>query len=330
MKKLISVVILLFILRIVCSQDIHFSQFNNSPLNLNPGLTGVFNGDIRLVANQRTQWRSVTTPYVTYGLAADFKQVFSNFNFGLGIYNDKAGDSEFSTLQIAPTIVYSLQIGDSTQNLTFAIQPSYVQRSINYANLTFDNQYDGIAYNPNLGNNEVFINSGRNYLNVHAGVAYHKTIAQRKYVEGGIAVHNINQPKQTFFSDNSIVLKQRLTIHANGSIPISDKLDGLPSILYMKQHKFKEIIFGGSGKYYLNNPDYKAVYLGIWYRNKDASYLSAGLDWRDFHFGISYDFNLSSLRPASHNRGGFEFAIIYIFSKYKPVIKRYKACPNYI
>ncbi len=37
-------------------QDIHHSQFYTSPLNLNPGLTGVFNGDQRLSLNYRRQW----------------------------------------------------------------------------------------------------------------------------------------------------------------------------------------------------------------------------------------------------------------------------------
>ena len=83
------------------AQDIHFSQFNNSPLNLNPGLIGVFNGDYRFVGNQRTQWSSVTTPYSTFGLSADANGLFgSPIGAGLSIYNDKAGDSEFGTMQI--------------------------------------------------------------------------------------------------------------------------------------------------------------------------------------------------------------------------------------
>ena len=39
------------------AQDIHFSQFNMSPGNLNPAFTGFFDGDVRGVANYRSQWR---------------------------------------------------------------------------------------------------------------------------------------------------------------------------------------------------------------------------------------------------------------------------------
>ena len=41
------------------SQDIHFSQFYMSPLNLNPAMTGVMNGNIRLTGNYWNQWASV-------------------------------------------------------------------------------------------------------------------------------------------------------------------------------------------------------------------------------------------------------------------------------
>lgn len=315
-----------------CSaQDIHFSQFYNSPLNLNPALTGSFAGDIRLVANQRTQWSSVTTPYSTYGISVDANTIYNTpFHIGLGVYNDKAGDSEYSTLQLAPSFGYTYFIGDSTHRLTAGVQPTFTQRSINYNRLKFDNQYNGVSYDESLGNGETFSNEGRQYLNVHGGISWNYTLNLRKTVTAGVALHNIFSPKQSFFNDDNIELHKRFTIHANGTFKVANKIDVVPGISVMTQHQFKEIIFGGSGKYHLNYGDYKAVYLGFWYRNSDATYVTAEMDYGNFHFGVSYDINLSSLKVASRNRGGFEFSVIYIFEKFRPTIKRYKACPNYI
>ena len=62
-------------------QDIHFSQADLSPLNLNPALTGMFNSDYRIHANERTQWRSVTTPYKT------FSSTFKTLIIGLSVKN---------------------------------------------------------------------------------------------------------------------------------------------------------------------------------------------------------------------------------------------------
>ncbi len=330
-----SIKIYLFIFIGFCNfsakaQDIHFSQFYNSPLNLNPALIGGFNGEFRFVGNQRTQWSSVTTPYSTFGLSADAKNIFNTpIGVGLSLYQDKAGDSEFSTLQVGFGGAYAIHLKDSTQTITLSGQPVFTQRSINYNKLQFDNQYNGVVYDANLGNGETFSNNGRSYFNLHGGIAWNYQIAQRKEVTAGFAMHNILRPQQTFFNED-IKLHQRFTLHAGGLFAVSAKVDVLPNISFQKQHKFKEIIFGGQGKYHLNNGNYKALYAGVWYRNSDATYFNVGLDYADFHFGISYDLNLSSLSVASHNRGGFEFAIIYILQRYKPDIKRYKACPDYI
>ena len=57
------------------AQDIHFSQFYMSPLNLNPAMTGVMNCTQRFVANYRNQWASVlkADAYTTYSVSYDQK-----------------------------------------------------------------------------------------------------------------------------------------------------------------------------------------------------------------------------------------------------------------
>ena len=313
------------------SQDIHFSQFNNSPTNLNPALTGVFNGEFRLVANQRSQWRAITQPYNTFSLAADAKNIYQTpVSTGLSFYNDQAGDGQLSTTQIAVPVAYTYYLKKPDQSITGAIQPAFTQQSIDYNKFRFDNQYDGTSFNSGLGNGESFSNTGKNYFNLHAGLTWNYRIAQRKSVTAGIAIHNIIQPKTSFFDNNNIELKRRLTIHANGLLAVHNKIDVLPGLFFGQQNQFKEIIFGGSGKFHLNKGDYQAVYFGIWHRNQDAIYFTSGLDYGNFHFGVSYDLNISSLNEASNYRGGFEFALIYIFERFKPKIKRYKACPNFI
>lgn len=59
----------------VLAQDIHFSQFFNTPYAQNPANIGQFDGDYRMGAVYRQQWRSVTIPYSTFGMGADRKSV---------------------------------------------------------------------------------------------------------------------------------------------------------------------------------------------------------------------------------------------------------------
>src|SRR6201986_3396213 len=63
----------------VMGQDLHFSQWFNSPLTTNPANTGFIpEADYRLGANYRNQWSSImSTPYRTMSIWGD-AQVFRN------------------------------------------------------------------------------------------------------------------------------------------------------------------------------------------------------------------------------------------------------------
>ena len=41
---------------IAFGQDLHYTQFYNAHVNINPALTGIFNGDTRLSGKFRNQW----------------------------------------------------------------------------------------------------------------------------------------------------------------------------------------------------------------------------------------------------------------------------------
>src|SRR5687767_15922439 len=71
-KILFGVWNLLFVISLK-AQDLHFSQFMNSPLTTNPANTGFLpNGDYRLGINYRNQWSSVmTVPYKTMSAFGD-------------------------------------------------------------------------------------------------------------------------------------------------------------------------------------------------------------------------------------------------------------------
>ena len=112
-----SLFFLMILAASISAQDIHFSQFYNSPLNINPALAGVFKEDIRFIGNYRSQWQSVPVPYLTFSGAYD--QKFLNFKLGNGffagglIFNiDKAGYSELSISQLSLAGSYTLQLND--------------------------------------------------------------------------------------------------------------------------------------------------------------------------------------------------------------------------
>ena len=83
-------------------QDLHFSQYTEMPSSINPALAGsMYN--TRIIANFRSQWSSLGTPYQTIGLAFDqtikFRKLRNNyFAFALNVFRDQAGDAKLTTL----------------------------------------------------------------------------------------------------------------------------------------------------------------------------------------------------------------------------------------
>ncbi len=335
--KILLVTFVLLAAMEVNGQDIHFSQFNSSPMNLNPALAGAFDGAFRFVGNERRQWGSISTPipYQTFGLSIDARSPLriNNLGVGLSMYNDVAGDSKFGTTQVNLAASYFITINkDSTQFLSIGAQTGITQRKINTDDLRFDNQYNGYKYDELIPVNEVFGNMANVYPNFNAGINWLYLIKERTSASAGVSLFNINTPDQSFLNESNIKLDRRLTAHAATQFKIAEKFDLIPSLLYMKQGTFNEFDVGGSVKYILDKQPYhyRALYLGLWTRTKDAGWLSFGMDYDNWNVGISYDLNYSKLRTASNGRGGVEVSVIYIIRQLPPKRVLYKACPNYI
>ena len=102
----------------VAGQDLHFSQWFNSPLMTNPANTGFIpDADYRLGANYRNQWSSVMSePYQTmsvWGDAQVFRDRIENGWMGLGgaILKDDAGASTLTSTEIYGSVAYHQMVG---------------------------------------------------------------------------------------------------------------------------------------------------------------------------------------------------------------------------
>jgi len=334
-RKLKIVFVLMMIQLSINAQDIHFTQYNLSPLNLNPAQTGFFDGDYRFTLNNRTQWKAVTVPYRTMSVSADMpfkKNAFKQHMFGAGllIYRDKAGDSEYGTIQANASLAWIKSINKKSNHfVSVALQPGIAQRTINYTKLMFDSQYDGNQYNQSASNNESFAKDNFVFLDLNMGAYWFYRYTKQIQFEGGMALSHLNTPKQSLFDDNNIRLDRKLVIHGSSTITINEKFDLLPSILFMCQGKYREFDIGSHLRYVKDASllNYTAFSFGLWTRTKDAAIITATIDYHQFSFGISYDINSSNLKPASNARGGPEFAIKYILRKKGPVILRETPCP---
>jgi type IX secretion system PorP/SprF family membrane protein len=332
MRLFIKISLFLLISNLCIAQDIHFSQFYAAPLILNPALTGNFDGDVRFAGNQRTQWRSVTRPYKTFGGSVDFSNLMAGVSGGVHIFHDKTGDSEYSTLQAGFAGAYSRAVDtDARHKLSIGFLPTFTQRKINYDNLSFDNQFNGSYYDPNLGTGENFARPNLFYFNLHLGLGWDFKIDDTKKLTSGATFFNINKPKQSLFDNTQIKLDRRFLMHSMMEYKLNEQFDLLPGLLFMRQGTYTEFLLGGLVKYNLaTEGPFQAVYGGLWSRMGDAGFVTAGVMYDSWNVGVSYDINYSNLVPASRYRGALEFSVIYIFKKRIPEIIRHRICPTFI
>jgi len=312
------------------NQDIHWSQFNDNQLFQNPANAGNFYGDLRIIGNYRDQWRSVSVPFSTFSMSVD-KQT-KKLGYGIMAFHDQAGDGKFSTIELQGNVSYNLKLSaDSAHNLRGGINFGMNHRQVNWNSFYFDSQFNGYIFNPILPTNEVIQTDRKTNLSIGGGIVYDWVKNPRLRVSTGISAFNLNRPNQGFYNA-TIKRAIRYNGFLKATIAIKPMIDVIPSIQFSSQGTYQELVLGSSVKHYLPSKTfvYRAVYAGLWMRNKDACMLTLGYDHQDLFVGLSYDINLSKLLPASNARGGFEIALRYIINRFKPKRADHRVCPDYI
>ncbi len=304
------------------AQDIHFSQFYLSPLTLNPALAGAINNDQRMLLNYKNQWESFGTTFRTYAASYDLalmKKKLKGRYIGLGLsaYSDKAGTSEFGNTQVNLSVAYNLLINKKNQ-IAFAVQGGWGQRSAQLMNLRWDSQYTGSNYDPNLPTGEEALNENATFIDLGAGILWRKrTDNGFDWSLGGAAFH-LNEPNLSLIGTSLDNYLRKYVVH--GEVRIDrKKYVILPKFFVAKQGGAYEFNIGGllqrrigrDSRYTRENTS-SSFYLGAFYRVNDAIVPTVQLEYkRMLSIGISYDVNISKLSDHTLYRGGMELAIVY-------------------
>ena len=349
--------VLLMVIVSACSlmaQDIHFTQFGNSHLNLNPALTGSFNGKARVNMNYRSQWTEVPVSYETITGAVDLH--FSNdciespWSVGLLFNRDIAGDSKLSFTHLELAGSYRQQLS-ATNFIMFGAMLGYMQRSFDPANLRWDVQFDGKQYDQFI-NGETFVDESRSMVDFSAGFNWHvqgatrtvsatqssgangpgaTTTARPKYAfDFGAALFHINQPNTSFFGDDDVNLRSRISLYGLGALSLSSRLDLTLNAMAQFQGVYREALLNAGIRAYLNSTpqDLLALEFGLTYRFGDAFAPGLQILYKGWRAGFTYDINTSPFNKATNRNGGPEFSIRYIIQG-KGCPPCY-SCPTYL
>jgi type IX secretion system PorP/SprF family membrane protein len=333
MRKIYITIILILILKSVNGQDLHFSQFFNTPLNINPGLTGVYNEDMRFGANLRSQWFSVPVPYTTFSMAYDQKILndgrLGNNILAAGIIMnyDQAGDANMQNIQLGGSVAYTRQLS-KMHFLSGGFRLLVAQRRFDVAKLTFDNQFIDGTFIPTANTGEDFDNFNYTFVDIGTGINWLFQISKRMNFNLGIAGMHLNQPRATFFDNDEMRQAVRWNLQLSGIIQLAQKIDLMPSAIFSMQGTQQERIFGSAIQYHLNQKfaQEKSIRIGTWYRMNDAIITGFGLTYPTWMAMVSYDFNTSEFSNATNGIGSVEFSFQYKIQTVKRMKDR-KVCP---
>ncbi len=323
----------------VQAQDIHFSQFYLSPLNLNPAMTGVMNCSQRVVGNYRNQWAAVlgSNAYNTYSVSYDRKIAVGRtdyFGVGGGLWADVAGASRFGTRQGKLSFSFSKKIAGNKNNSHYLVagaEGGMTQRRVSPGDLRWPTQVSNGQFDPTQGFPEVIQNNNFLYPDLSGGLLWFATIDKNSFYAGA-AMHHLNQPNVSFLGSVESLFS-RLTVHAGGEFAVNKKMSVLPNIIYLDQGPHMEINAGSAIRLAIDGNQQSSQFLqiGLWYRlgnavsagdtpgsftkslHSDAIIIATRFEYLNYGFGFSYDYNISELATGSTANGSFELSVTYLF-----------------
>lgn len=304
------------------AQDIHLSQFFEAPLWRNPSLAGIFNGDLRFQCVYRSQWASVTVPYKTGSFNGEYKMPVGRGNdfltIGAQLMYDRAGSTDFTTTHLLPAINFHKSLsGERNAYLSVGFMGGIVQRSIDQTKITTNSQWDGSGYNAALNNNEPLANYNLKYGDASVGMSFNSQIGsdENDNFFVGVAYHHFNRPQNTFYHEPSIELHAKWVYSLGVRMAITPATYLTIQADHSRQGAYNETLGGALvGRaidgYDFNESKYN-IHAGAFVRWKDAFIPVIKFDYRPFSMALSYDINISQLKPASQSRGGFELSVTY-------------------
>ena len=319
------------------AQDYHFSQYFASPSNINPALTGITDGHMRVAANYRNQWFG-SMPFRTYGISLDGninRHIMDGNHLGVGasFFQDKYEGNGFINTNMNVSVAYNLKIsGYPLQYIGLGIQTGMLSKTIDFNNDVFGNFYE------NGSNTDPLLNAdlGGMKFDIGTGLSYFLSVREEHVFTFGLSAFHLNRPK--FGHEKSDPLMIRYVAYTSAEI-VMDKFIVIPTFLFQRQGPSMELNTGFYGGYILekrkNNYEF---YVGSQFRiSRD---ITNGLSPESIipairvkayrtMLGLSWDFPLAELSQLSNGIGSPEVSLVFDLAFNDRKLNRGLKCPRF-
>ena len=312
------------------SQDLHFSQVLQSPVLLNPGATGVYNGWERITLHHRNQWLGANTQFMSTALAAEatfLKNPRKNTGYlgmGVSFFNDVGGDAKFGNQLGAFTLSGVLPMGGAGQ-ISLGIQGGFGNRKGDMSRLLYDSQWNGSGFDPTIYSGEGDGLNSFSYADVSTGVFYQydggsSTFARNNdmKLQVGAAVYHANAPLMNYRAGGSERLERKYVGMVNYAmdLPNTEWSFDVQFVQFIQGGHYENIFVGLTRRRFqegtkITGYSQDASFgFGAYVRMKDAIIPTVQVDYKGFRFGLSYDLIISRMRR-SYGGGSVELSVSY-------------------
>lgn len=326
MKKLFTAGILAFIAYTgAFAQDPHFSQIQYNPIYLNPANAGLteYGKANRIAGLYRDQWRVLPVPYSSTFGSYDrlMKKWDKGWTLGGGVsfLYDRAGEGHLSIFNPNLTMSAGKYFNEEKQLITLGITAGITIKTLDYLGLQFDNQYNGISFDPNLPPGETFANNQVSFPNFTLGLGFRTKIKEKTTLDVGASTSNLHQPDQNFLYYTTTKLPSRHTAYAKAKVGIKDNWNIQPGVFFQNQRKFNQVLINAVAEVRFAEKKDFGLGFGAGYRamDNDAAIAYLSFLYKTLRVGAAYDFNTSNFRSATKGQGAFELALNYEFGEVK-------------
>ena len=274
----------------------------------------------------RTQFSGVGQPYKTVGLGVDFgflkndQTEPNNLGFGLQAVSDQVLNGVMNTNYVTASIADRVFLNDDRNAfLSLGLGTTIISRTVDMSSLVFGDQYySGRLLSPT--SMEV-LNSYKTQSTINVGMMYSYN-SYTSYFQLGASSYFIN--RASGFNSTDSVRKVTPLNEFNqylGQLNFEHVINDNKTILihadYQSRYENDFYYIGGAVGLPFNETydQVSRLYLGLFYRSKDAMVPYIGLMRNKYKFGLTYDIYSNDLTSANLKPQTFEFTLSTYFGK---------------
>ncbi len=327
MMKFFTQAVFLLVSYCAFGQDLHFTNYRNTPILFNPSETGQYNGDLRLGAVARSQFSSfIDKPYSSLAFGADVNTRFALrkhdwTSIGISVSQDKVGDLDLGFKSGFVSVAYHFVNSAKYSSIfTLGLQAGSGQYTLNPDNAIFGQ----------LTEKNKLSNFSKNYNDFNIGINYFGIVNKTGYIKTGFAIQHFLSPEFNGIAGNNKV-SSRLNFNLNYGLALDNKLTLEPGIYFSKYSNFYNVNLQCMSMIKLNGKNKSEVLLkpGLGYRIGDAIELLLGTRYKSWNIDFAYDITMSSASTYNNYNGAIELSASKIIVIPKtPKVKPIVICPR--